>query len=57
VGSRRTLGAGILPNNAGTMGGWIADSQAIKPGNRMPAYPVLSGQDLRAVSAYLESLK
>jgi cytochrome c oxidase subunit 2 len=39
------------------MGGWIADSQAIKPGNRMPAYPVLSGQDLRAVSAYLESLK
>jgi cytochrome c oxidase subunit 2 len=57
VGSRRTLGAGILPNNAGTMGGWIADSQAIKPGNRMPAYPVLNGQDLRAVSAYLESLK
>lgn len=57
VGSRRTLGAGILPNNAGTMGGWIADSQTIKPGNRMPAYPVLSGQDLRAVSAYLESLK
>jgi cytochrome c oxidase subunit 2 len=57
VGARRTLGAGILPNNAGTMGGWIADSQAIKPGNRMPAYPVLSGQDLRAVSAYLESLK
>lgn len=57
VGSRRTLGAGILPNNAGTMGGWIADSQAIKPGNRMPAYPVLRGQDLRAVSAYLESLK
>ncbi|MBO9544624.1 cytochrome c oxidase subunit II [Caulobacter sp.] len=57
VGSRHTLGAGILPNNAGTMSGWIADSQAIKPGNRMPAYPVLSGQDLRAMSAYLESLK
>jgi cytochrome c oxidase subunit II len=57
VGSRRTLGAGMLPNNQGTMGGWISDSQAIKPGNRMPAYPVLTGQDLRAVSAYLESLK
>ncbi|HYE45765.1 MAG TPA: c-type cytochrome [Caulobacter sp.] len=55
VGSRRTLGAGILPNNAGTMAGWIADSQAIKPGNRMPAYPVLSGEELRAVAAYLES--
>lgn len=56
VGSRRTLGAGVLPNNAGAMGGWIADSQAIKP-NRMPAYPVLNGRELRDVSAYLESLK
>lgn len=57
VGARRTLGAGILPNNQGTLAGWIADSQAIKPGNRMPAYPVLSGQELRDVAAYLDSLK
>lgn len=57
VGSRRTIGGGILPTNQGTLAGWISDSQAIKPGNRMPAYPVLSGEDLRAVSAYLESLK
>lgn len=57
VGSRRTLGAGILPNNQGTLAGWIADSQTIKPGNRMPAYPVLTGQELRDVSAWLESLK
>lgn len=57
VGSRRTLGAGILPNNQGTMAGWVSDSQTIKPGNRMPAYPVLTGQELREVSAWLESLK
>lgn len=57
VGSRRTLGAGILPNNRGTLAGWIADSQAIKPGNRMPAYPVLQGRDLQALAAYLEGLK
>ncbi len=57
VGSRRTLGAGILPNNQATMAGWISDSQSIKPGNRMPAYPVLTGQELRDVSAWLESLK
>ncbi|MDO9473963.1 MAG: cytochrome c oxidase subunit II [Caulobacter sp.] len=57
VGDRRTLGGGILPTNQGTLAGWISDSQAIKPGNRMPAYPVLSGEDLRAVAAYLESLK
>lgn len=56
VGARRTLGAGVLPNNQGTLAGWIADSQAIKPGNRMPAYPVLSGQELRDVSAWLASL-
>lgn len=57
VGSRRTLGAGILPNNQGTMAGWISDSQSLKPGNRMPAYPVLTGQELRDVSGWLESLK
>lgn len=57
VGARRTLGAGVLPNNQGALAGWIADGQAIKPGNRMPAYPVLTGQELRAVAAYLESLK
>jgi len=53
VGSRQTLGAGILPNNAGTMAGWIADSQAIKPANRMPAYHQFGGEDLRAIAAYL----
>src|SRR5690606_23752856 len=57
VGSRRTLGAGILPNNIGTMIGWIGNSQAIKPGNRMPPYTVLSGDELRALAAYLETRK
>ncbi|MET0247835.1 MAG: cytochrome c oxidase subunit II [Sphingomonas sp.] len=57
VGSRTTLGAGILPNNRGTMAGWIGDSQAIKPGNRMPAYRQLSGDDLQALSLYLEERK
>ena len=57
VGGRRTLGAGILPNNLGTMMGWIGDSQAIKPGNRMPPYRVLSGEELRAIAAYLQDLK
>lgn len=55
VGSRRSLGAGILPNNRGTMMGWIGDSQAIKPGNRMPPYKVLSGKELEALAIYLEA--
>lgn len=57
VGSRQTLGAGILPNNPGTMAGWIADAQAIKPANRMPAYHQFSGTELRALSDYMVSLK
>ncbi len=57
VGSRQTLGAGILPNNPGTMAGWIADSQAIKPANRMPAYHQFSGEELLALTDYMVSRK
>lgn len=57
VGSRPSLAAGILPNNLGAMGGWIAASQQIKPGNGMPSFDQWPGEDLRAVARYLESLK
>lgn len=57
VGSRRSLAAGTLDNHMGTLAGWIADSQRIKPGNLMPSMNVFVGQELRAVAAYLESLK
>lgn len=54
VGSRLSLGAGILPNNRGTMIGWIGDSQSIKPGNRMPGYDMLSAEELEAIAIWLE---
>ncbi|MBC7939575.1 MAG: c-type cytochrome [Chitinophagaceae bacterium] len=57
VGSRLSLGAGILPNTRGTMTGWIGDSQSIKPNNRMPAYRSLQAAELNALAAYMESLK
>jgi cytochrome c oxidase subunit 2 len=57
VGSRRTIGAGQFPNNVGTLAGWIANVQHIKPGARMPSYGSLTGEDLRAMAGYLESLK
>lgn len=57
VGSRRTIGAGQFPNNIGTLAGWIANVQHIKPGARMPSYGSLTGEDLRALAGYLESLK
>jgi cytochrome c oxidase subunit 2 len=55
-GSRQELGAGVAPNTTGWLGGWIADSQTVKPGNLMPPQPLPSA-DLQAVIAYLESLK
>jgi cytochrome c oxidase subunit 2 len=57
VGSRRSIAAGILPNNIGTLAGWIAGGQHIKPENRMPSFDIYSGEELRALAAYLESLK
>ena len=57
VGSRRSLGAGILPNTRDTLIGWIGDSQSIKPNNRMPAYRSLHAAELNALAAYMESLK
>jgi cytochrome c oxidase subunit 2 len=57
VGSRRWIAAGTLPNNAGTLGGWIASSQHIKPLSHMPSFDRYTGEELRALAAYLESLK
>lgn len=56
VGARRTLAAVTIPNTRGHLGGWIADPQNIKPGSLMPPTP-LAPQDLRALLAYLESLR
>ncbi len=57
VGGRKTIAAGLLPTNVGTLGGWIAESQHLKPGNRMPSLGILPGEDLRALAAYLAALK
>jgi cytochrome c oxidase subunit II len=57
VGGRLSLGAGILPNNVGTLAGWIADTQHLKPDNLMPSFNIFSGAELRALAAYLESLE
>jgi cytochrome c oxidase subunit 2 len=56
LGSRRTIGAAILPNTRGNLAGWIADPQAIKPGVKMPR-SYLAADDLQALVTYLEGLK
>jgi cytochrome c oxidase subunit II len=57
VGSRVSLAAGVLPNNVGTLAAWISASQRIKPENLMPSITVFSGEELRAVAAYLHALE
>jgi cytochrome c oxidase subunit 2 len=57
VGSRLSIAAGSFPNNKGTLAGWIASSQHLKPNNRMPNFNVFTGEELRAVAAYLASLQ
>ena len=56
VASRRAIAAGTLPMSRGNLMGWIANPQAVKPGARMPVVP-MSGDDLQALGAYLETLK
>ncbi|WP_139556394.1 cytochrome c oxidase subunit II [Methylotetracoccus oryzae] len=57
VGSRHWIAAGTLPNNAGTLAGWIASSQHLKTGSHMPSFDRYSGEDLRALAGYLASLE
>ena len=54
--SRETIGAGWLPNTPGNLSAWIVDAPNLKPGTRMPATR-LSGPELRAITAYLATLK
>jgi cytochrome c oxidase subunit 2 len=54
--SRQTIAAATLENTREHLASWILDSQAIKPGNRMPPNP-LSAEDLQALLDYLQSLK
>jgi cytochrome c oxidase subunit 2 len=54
--SRKFLAAGALPTSKGSLGGWIVNSLAIKPGNKMPQH-TLPPDELHALLAYLETLQ
>lgn len=56
VGSRNTIAGATIANTREHLMAWVANSQAFKPGNKMPANN-LSDQDLQAVVDYLQSLK
>jgi cytochrome c oxidase subunit II len=55
-GSRRTIAAGTLPNDAAHLASWIADPHKHKPGANMPGHK-FTNDDMAALVAYLESLR
>ena len=57
VGSRLTLGAGILPNDPAALVRWLEQTNQVKPGVRMPHCGMLPREELGALAAYLESLQ
>ena len=57
VGSRETLGAGILPNDIDSYIALIANPDTVKPGIRMPAFHGLPEEEIFTIARYLEGLK
>jgi len=53
---RKTIAAGMLPNDAGHLAAWIQDPQSLKPGVYMPANR-MRPDELHDLVAYLETLK
>lgn len=56
LGSRLTIAAGALENNKANLGGWVADPQGIKPGNKMPNLN-LPAEDFRVLIDFLTILE
>jgi cytochrome c oxidase subunit 2 len=57
VGSRLTIGAGMLPLQVGELQRWISVTDRVKPGVHMPSFNMLPPADVRAIAAYLVSLR
>jgi cytochrome c oxidase subunit 2 len=57
VGSRQSLGAGILPNTPEYFAQWISRHQKIKPDNLMLPFDFLSESELQSLSVYLKELE
>ena len=56
-GSRQTIGAGALPNDAANLRRWLADAPSIKPGVHMPPFATLTDSELDTLVAFLGGLR
>lgn len=57
LGSRATLGGGVVANTPGNLRDWIHNAQSVKPGVLMPGFQTMNPADLDALVDYLEGLK
>ena len=57
VGSRETLGAGILPNEIASYVALIESPEVVKPGIRMPSFHGLPDTEIEEIARYLKGLE
>lgn len=57
IGSRRSIGAGILPNSPAALAEFIATPHLAKPGQQMPAFDMLGRDELAGLAGYLAGLQ
>jgi cytochrome c oxidase subunit 2 len=57
VGGRQRIAGGALENDTANLAAWVTDAQSLKPGSHMPTLKQMRGEDLRAIVAYLQSLR
>jgi cytochrome c oxidase subunit 2 len=57
IAGRRGLAANAFWNNTGNLAAWVTHAQAMKPGSAMPDVFAFSGDELRALVAYLQQLR
>lgn len=57
VGSRLTLAAGTLTNDAAAFRRWIENTRQIKPKVHMPSFGMLADDELEAIAVYLDGLE
>ena len=57
IASRRRIAGNELANNTANLSAWVTHAQALKPYAKMPNLSVFTGDELRDVVAYLQTLK
>lgn len=57
IGSRLTIAAGVLDNDADSIARFISDAASVKPGAQMPRYSHLSAVELEQLATWLKSLR